>query len=265
MDSATKEFLNKIIHELEHLNRTLNSFLKLANRPGQHDIPHDENEDGNGQQDERIVSSATATNFGSRQHTADKPQYKKYDARYWASKPLRWWKPRLETIAVFFAVGYAVVTYFQWRDSVRNFLTDERAWIAPHGVTPHKPYIASHLAITIRYENTGKTPGYIDSIVTRVGFATPTQINWVDTRKAGSEAMAPNQEIPVTTVAKPISDAEFQMIENGKMGLAFDTTVYYHDVFGKFRTTESCVVLTGHIEDLTEGQILPVCGSTKMT
>jgi hypothetical protein len=44
-------------------------------------------------------------------------------------KTLNGWKVRLEVIAIPFAIGYAVVTYFQWRDLRHNFQVDERAWI----------------------------------------------------------------------------------------------------------------------------------------
>jgi hypothetical protein len=43
------------------------------------------------------------------------------------------WKPLLEIVGVFFAIGYAIVTFFQWRDARRSLELDERAWIAPTG------------------------------------------------------------------------------------------------------------------------------------
>jgi hypothetical protein len=163
-------------------------------------------------------------------------------------------------IASLFGVG---LTLWQNRQVME---IDQRAWIAPSSVTPHRPYEASHLAITIRYANTGKTPGYIDSIATRVGFAdSANHIRLVDWISSGPDTLAPNQPEPITLTAKPISDQEFELLKGGKLGLAFSITVYYHDAFGKARTTENCVMLIGPIENMTDGQILPTCGPTKMT
>src|SRR5438445_3423263 len=50
-------------------------------------------------------------------------------------KTLQGWKAVLEVIAIPFALGYAVVTYCQWRDMQRNFLIDERAWVIPYQCT----------------------------------------------------------------------------------------------------------------------------------
>ncbi|HUI76834.1 MAG TPA: hypothetical protein VLY24_02935 [Bryobacteraceae bacterium] len=39
------------------------------------------------------------------------------------------WKTLLECIAIPFAIGYAAVTYQQWRDLRHNFEVDQRAWL----------------------------------------------------------------------------------------------------------------------------------------
>jgi hypothetical protein len=44
---------------------------------------------------------------------------------------MQWWKSALEVIAIPFAIGYAIISYFQWRDAAHNFRGDERAWLGP--------------------------------------------------------------------------------------------------------------------------------------
>src|SRR5207253_7074434 len=72
----------------------------------------------------------------------------------------------LEIVAIPFAIGYAFVTYFQWRDANRNFRIDQRPWIKveliPSESTGQQVTITttvgSFLTIPVRIKNIGKTP-----------------------------------------------------------------------------------------------------------
>lgn len=130
MDSATKELLQKIIHELEHLNRALNSLLKIANRPGQNNQPSIDNQnDSSEEHSHNEGEGAFAVSQLGPPNPASKTKYKCYQAAYWQDHPLEWWKRRVETIAVGFAIAYAVITFFQWRDANKNFRAGQRAWV----------------------------------------------------------------------------------------------------------------------------------------
>lgn len=43
-------------------------------------------------------------------------------------KTAQGWKQRLEIAGIVFAIGYAIVTFFQWRDLRKNFEASERSW-----------------------------------------------------------------------------------------------------------------------------------------
>ncbi len=51
-------------------------------------------------------------------------------------KTLQWWKSRIELIGILFAIGYAIVTYYQWRDLRNHFMVDQRAWVKVGFVWP---------------------------------------------------------------------------------------------------------------------------------
>jgi hypothetical protein len=61
--------------------------------------------------------------------TASYAQYKWYEPHYWRKRPLGWWKDRIEFVAFVFAIGYAVVTYCQWKDAHETFNQVQRPWI----------------------------------------------------------------------------------------------------------------------------------------
>src|ERR1700733_1465549 len=150
MDSAAKELWQKVIHELEQLNRTLNSFLKIAHRPRQQDNQTTENTEETNREDDTSGRQILASlHLGPSPKTAYKPNEKWYQT-------FDGWKSRIELLAFVFAIGYAVVTYFQWRDSRHNFLVDERAWLAVDPPTETGKGVPFKLTMPIR--NTGKTP-----------------------------------------------------------------------------------------------------------
>jgi hypothetical protein len=63
----------------------------------------------------------------------------------------------LELIGILFAIGYAVVTFFQWRDLRDNFMVQQRAWMKA-GVDWSEFMTNSSLKVQI--SNTGKSPAF---------------------------------------------------------------------------------------------------------
>jgi hypothetical protein len=71
-------------------------------------------------------------------------------------KTLDGWKVRLELIAIPFVIGYAVITFFQWRDLRHNFEVDQRAWLKVDVGMPATLSQQAPVVVTVRY--VGKSP-----------------------------------------------------------------------------------------------------------
>jgi hypothetical protein len=118
MDNTTQEFARKIVAILEHIRDLLrarapseehsNPIEKEAN-------PHHKNASALLQSP--IVPQVVPTPLQSRE--TDQRRY----------TPTPRWKTLIEVVALMAGVGYAVVTYFQWRDLRNNFVIDQRAWL----------------------------------------------------------------------------------------------------------------------------------------
>jgi hypothetical protein len=151
MDSATKDLLQKVIRELEQLNRTLNSFLKLFNRSGQ--INHQPAEDTDRTQDESGASEGVDL---SALHVGPTSKHPPKTGGKW-HRPFAWWKTRTEFAAYFFAIAYAIITFFQWKDARLTFQLDQRPWV---GVVFPDTFAldGSSIPVVVKIQNTGKTP-----------------------------------------------------------------------------------------------------------
>jgi len=72
------------------------------------------------------------------------------------------WKAVFEIVAIPFAIWYAVITYFQWRDLRGNFQIDQRAWVGIVAISPDEPEESdgefSFKDLWISMRNSGKTP-----------------------------------------------------------------------------------------------------------
>jgi hypothetical protein len=71
-------------------------------------------------------------------------------------KTMRGWKVVLEIIAIPFALGYAVITYFQWRDLRHNFEAEQRAWLKVETIVPFEVHESMQTNVIIT--NVGKSP-----------------------------------------------------------------------------------------------------------
>ncbi|WP_260738190.1 hypothetical protein [Tunturiibacter lichenicola] len=158
-DATTKGFWNRIIHELEHLNQTLNKLLKIAYGSGKHH--------------HQLAGNTETSDDESRPAERHEPWRSVENSRYFSSGWFRQlfhrWKPRIETLAYLFAMAYAVITFFQWKDANRNFRIDERGWqrfqVIPTEVTPATGEVYAidftagrPIQIPMTITNTGKTP-----------------------------------------------------------------------------------------------------------
>ena len=66
------------------------------------------------------------------------------------------WKVMLEIVGIPFAIAYAVVTFFQWRDLRHNFEVDQRAWLKIVLSWPD-PITTVPATAKLIFQNTGKS------------------------------------------------------------------------------------------------------------
>jgi hypothetical protein len=147
--------LTKRVAELEKF------FHLLRNTPWQQDV---ESAGGNAdsQQEQKEIGQNTAILLHgnpARIH-GNNPEHKWYNSRqWWKSKSFQWYKDRFEIIALIAGIGYAVVTYLQWRDLRHNFTLDERSWIEfklKDEKAPVSSFDSAYLPVDMI--NIGKTP-----------------------------------------------------------------------------------------------------------
>lgn len=127
MDKATKALaqkvtaLEKLVHELQNAPRKQNE--EAVTDPGHAQQHHNE-----------VQSNPPVSPQGNPPDTKGRDSKQKWynSAQWWKSlrnHPFQWWKERAEIVALVAGIGYAVVTYWQWRDLRHNFQVEQRAWI----------------------------------------------------------------------------------------------------------------------------------------
>jgi hypothetical protein len=79
---------------------------------------------------------------------------------YCRYEPTPRWLRIFEAIGIVSAIAYAGITGFMWRDSHKNFVIDERAWLSIENTFPVQPQVKEGLKIEsiVIVKNTGKTP-----------------------------------------------------------------------------------------------------------
>jgi hypothetical protein len=159
-------------------------------------------------------------------------------------KTMQGWKTLLEVIGIPFAIGYAVVTYFQWQDLRHNFEVDERAWVK---VGYAWPDLASNQVATIngRLVNFGKSPitGLIaDATFQVVKGGAPPLFSLKGTHSTHSEAPffpGDSSDFPIhlydqqTKLPRVFTTQEIEDLEGGKSYVATFGWIVYSDQFGK--------------------------------
>jgi len=174
-------------------------------------------------------------------HISPTPYAKEKTKHRWY-RPFEWWKSRLEIIAIFAGVGYAFVTYFQWRDLHHNFEVDQRAWIkVDYGPVTSTPVVP----IRMKFTNVGKSPALrisidvvVETVQSKMG---PSFVPAQKHTEAISALLFPNDS-PIDLLAelfndsngsaRALTEAEVQSLVDGKSYLAIYGQVIYADQFG---------------------------------
>jgi hypothetical protein len=170
-------------------------------------------------------------------------------------KTLSGWKLALEAIAIPFAIGYALVTFFQWQDLRHNFQADERAWVKPtptadiYGVVANGapvPWNADSIMVpfwSVTLLNIGKS---VAEDIHGHGF-----LEVLDASKSPSfnfeqphmtlslQVLYPQEDyqfrIPLyhpSESPRPLTKDEYDRLMSGDFYLAVYTEITYRDQFG---------------------------------
>jgi hypothetical protein len=144
----------------DHLNKRITKLEVRVGHLEDQNTPRQEDVVGEGLQGAR-TEQANSTHgqaplvqkIPSTPPTSNQPQKSWY-------KTLSGWKTVLEIVAIPFAVGYAVVTYYQWRDAQNSFRISERAWLFPEANNFYISTDGNNPAALAIFKNTGHTPAF---------------------------------------------------------------------------------------------------------
>jgi len=158
-------------------------------------------------------------------------------------KSLQRWRTVLEIVAIPFAVLYAIVTCFQWRDLRHNFQTEQRAWLVQKATFPDdngiKHGVGNVPIATVNISNSGKTPA--KSINWQIGLEIPrsaeeVQFDYSSSNGGGfSNLLNPNTG-PLFTRVKLNGDhiltqTDADDLLNGRRYIAVYGKGHYNDIF----------------------------------
>ena len=266
------DHLNKRITKLEEKVRHLE-----ARAPRQYDpesaSAHDYTQ-GHGEPTPRQASRANeGTNNSTNKADPGKHDSRPWQIRIWVWKP---WKRGLSIVVGVAAIGYAIVTYYQWHEANRNFRIDQRPWLkielAPDSESSNTKVsttmtVGSNLVIPVRLKNIGKTiatdvrssfaiqiAGPADKLFLPPDMTNPPRLDrpthWAGITSAESGAIFPDQfhDLPISEVGGcpnncgPIhlSQSEFDLIVGGNALIYIAGTTTYTDAFGLKHWTRFC-------------------------
>jgi hypothetical protein len=238
MDNAAKELGRKIISELEKIVHALTHTPRQQDEAGispQHQ-PYGEGDTTQGQP-------------ALKSHIPAAPPYSEKPEKPWY-KTLSGWKSIAELIAIPFAIGYAVVTYFQWKDLRHNFEVDQRALVKiTFGIPTTVPTIGAMDAVPVTVLNIGKSPALrarVDASLEIVEHSNPPTFSFRKSHLVIDVGMLfpndPMKPILVSTTfprnLRPIqlTVPEIQDLIEGKTYIAAYAIAEYSDQFGRHWT-----------------------------
>jgi hypothetical protein len=246
MDNVAKNFAQKIIAELEKI------YHVLLNAPRQPEVapssPENTPEQEHDPTQRKVALSSNHNPPPRDTHQAKNPWYKTFKG----------WRTLLEMIAIPFAIGYAVVTWLQWRDLRRNFKIDQRAWLFV--AENARPSLAVNIALpaSINITNTGKTPGrhiladiyieivqngsapHLDSLrfgyIGHTGLLLPNSPITVPARRERHKINGG----PHDALDDPLTQGELESLMRGDSWIAMHGIVRYRDIFQIEHWTKFC-------------------------
>jgi hypothetical protein len=155
-------------------------------------------------------------------------------------KTMQGWKTTLEIVAIPFAIVYAVVTVYQWRDLRHNFEVDQRAWVKPKVLWP-KDMMDDK--VTVMVNNLGQS--VVDSTSMDAKIEILDRASQPSFAQSGIhtaaifETLFPKDENSITVMRfspegkeSPLTDKEIKALSQGDDYAVIWGYILYHDQFG---------------------------------
>jgi len=232
------------------IERKINNLETVVNTPRQEAVQTVSEQKDTDQQGERtpIRPPANASPNKSREPQKSNNQAVPQGRRIWhvTVQVVKWrhWKQLLEVVGIFFAVGYAVVTYLEWRDLRRNFEAEQRSWLQ---VGTNLQSFGSNIpdTVTVSEKNIGKSvaDGSVGLAAFEVVDKKDAPMFYRNDRlknHASAGLAFPGTEGSGWTVQNlddngnhiPVSDRDKKRLLNGDAYIAVYGELYYRDQFG---------------------------------
>jgi len=156
----TRDFFKDLRRDLAGIAGRLDRLIGLADRPrkddeqptGPRNAPTEEEYAAIG----KVLFALNVLPPATRENEAKKRWY----------KTLTGWKTVLEVVAIPFAIFYAVVTYFQWRDLQHNFFIEQKSWVKYQVLWPDTP--SADFKTKVIITNIGKIPMLTSEVVASI-------------------------------------------------------------------------------------------------
>jgi hypothetical protein len=228
----------------------------IASRPGVHTVTS-ENPNAPRKHDDQSIKEknashgknpGTGSTMGS-DSTAPAPDNAETTCQCHYQAPHWGWRI-LEGAALLAAIAYAIITYCMWRDSHRNFVVDQRAWLAIETSFPAPIKEGMALEGDVAVRNTGKTAAKKSGSVWTVDILRNTDSTKFDYSHYTSEAigiLSPNAYtiFPVLNMQdqytpKHLTKEQADDLNNGRSYLVVYGKGTYRDIFGELHWFSSC-------------------------
>jgi hypothetical protein len=248
MEKYDRDIFKQAVKQMSNIVGRLDKLIGIADRPRK--------------QEEKPVSqqrTPTEEDYAAGRKILPTPQIPttspkaKESNKCWY-KTLAGWKIVIELIALPFAIGYAVVTYCEWKDLRHNFQADERAWVKVrtdkdiHGVyesdkpVPWREDTPDYPVWVVRLTNLGKsvaTDLHTDGILEVLDKSqTPSMTFPFAHTQEELKVLFPEEDSPFSVTFNQISSPrplirdEYDKLMDGDDYLVVFTETTYRDQFG---------------------------------
>jgi hypothetical protein len=240
----------------EHLNRRVTRLEEKVIHLEHLNTPRQQNTAGNSPQEtaaQERNSAPTQTMLAQQVppaalSCANKPK----DPWY---KTIEGWYHLFAIAGIPFAIGYAVVTYCQWRDLRKNFTLDERAWVGVGDAASPKLKSGDALVYVkagfpVEYSviaiNSGKTPAKnVHTLMTMRSYPANEPFKPIYERISPSQSafvMMPGGHILLaeTPSDQIMSEGDIKSLTDRATILYFYGTITYDDIFDEHHSTTFC-------------------------
>lgn len=235
----------------QHLNKRVTKLEERINHLEHQSAPRQEDKETN--QPQQTASEKDDSAKGKVSLPRDippSPTNTKKPQKPWYKTP-DGWKTAVELVAIPFAIGYAVVTYYEWKDLRHNFTIEQRSWLK---ATLDWSKFQTDNSVPIVIANFGKSPAVnprimgkmeildADSLPTFIWKLTPHSVDQEslifpgDPRFAFGAAMLEKTSKEDRYTFRRLTPDEALRLANGKSYVIVWGFIIYDDSFGNHWT-----------------------------